>query len=74
MNILLHLVTNMSQDEREALAARCGTSWPYLRNIAYGQRQAGPKLAALLERETGGAITRRDLRPSDWQIIWPELQ
>lgn len=26
-----------------------------------------------LERALGGAVTRRDLRPADWQDIWPEL-
>lgn len=26
-----------------------------------------------IERVTGGAVTRRDLRPDDWWLIWPEL-
>lgn len=26
-----------------------------------------------IERATGGAVTRKDLRPDDWQSIWPEL-
>lgn len=26
-----------------------------------------------IERRTCGAVTRRDLRPNDWQQIWPEL-
>ena len=26
-----------------------------------------------IERATGGAVTRRDLRPDDWHLIWPEL-
>lgn len=26
-----------------------------------------------IERATNGAVTRRDLRPDDWQKIWPEL-
>jgi DNA-binding transcriptional regulator YdaS (Cro superfamily) len=25
-----------------------------------------------IETETGGAVTRKDLRPDDWQKIWPE--
>lgn len=60
--------------EREELAAACGTTAHYLRNVAYGYRSAGPRLAALLERETGGAVTRKDFFPDDWQTIWPELQ
>lgn len=26
-----------------------------------------------IEDATGGAVTRRDLRPDDWQQIWPEM-
>lgn len=26
-----------------------------------------------IERATSGAVTRRDLRPDDWHLIWPEL-
>lgn len=60
-------------EEREALARKCGTSANYLRNIAYGMRNASPKLAALIERETGGKVTRKDFYPDEWAIIWPEL-
>lgn len=28
---------------------------------------------AVVERVTRGAVTRQDLRPNDWQVIWPEL-
>lgn len=27
----------------------------------------------VIERLTQGVVTRRDLRPHDWQQIWPEL-
>ena len=26
-----------------------------------------------LELATGGAITRKEMRPDDWHLIWPEL-
>ncbi len=26
-----------------------------------------------IEIATSGAVTRRDLRPNDWHLIWPEL-
>lgn len=28
---------------------------------------------AAIEAYTEGAVTRRDMRPDDWQRIWPEL-
>lgn len=27
----------------------------------------------VIEAKTQGVVTRRDLRPDDWQVIWPEL-
>jgi DNA-binding transcriptional regulator YdaS (Cro superfamily) len=26
-----------------------------------------------IEQVTNGAVTRKDLRPDDWHLIWPEL-
>lgn len=26
-----------------------------------------------IELATGGAVTRKDLRPDDWHLMWPEL-
>ncbi|MEF8755966.1 MAG: helix-turn-helix domain-containing protein [Accumulibacter sp.] len=38
-----------------------------------GKRRFPAELCAAIERATGGAVTRRDLRPDDWARIWPEL-
>ncbi|WP_236596881.1 transcriptional regulator [Paraburkholderia hiiakae] len=59
--------------DRQRFAVRCGTTHAFLRNIVYGQRIAGEKLCVAIERESSGAVTRRDLRPADWHEIWPEL-
>lgn len=59
--------------ERMAFAQQCGTTWPFLRNIAYGYRLAGEKLCVAIEKATAGQVARRDLRPDDWHEIWPEL-
>jgi DNA-binding transcriptional regulator YdaS (Cro superfamily) len=31
------------------------------------------KHCAAIESATGSQVTRKDLRPNDWQQIWPEL-
>jgi len=31
-------------------------------------------LAATLERESKGLITRKDIFPQSWHLIWPEIQ
>lgn len=39
----------------------------------YADRQPSPESATAIERATGGAVKRWDLRPKDWHLIWPEL-
>jgi len=73
MEKLKTYLMSLSVPEREEFAQRCSTSWPFLRNVAYGYRTAGEKLCVSIEKESGSAITRRDLRPDDWADIWPEL-
>jgi len=38
-----------------------------------GKRSMPPEWYATLERMGGGVVTRKDLRPDDWHLIWPEL-
>lgn len=73
MDKLKALLTSMSLAQRKEFAARCRTTYAFLRNVMYGQRIAGEKLAVRIERESGHVVTRFDLRPGDWHEIWPEL-
>lgn len=73
MEKLKTFLFSLPMNERVAFADRCKTSWPFLRNVAYGYKTPGEKLCVAIERATGGAVTRRDLRPDDWREIWPEL-
>lgn len=40
----------------------------------YAGRQPSPEYALAIERATGGAVTRKDLRPDDYWRIWPDLE
>jgi len=51
---------------------KTGTTRAYLKQIAYGNKRASAEVAVAIERETGSA-TRKDLRPDDWHLVWPEL-
>lgn len=53
--------------------ARTGTTRGYLKQIAYGNKQASAEIAAAVERETNGIANRKELRPNDWHLVWPEL-
>lgn len=53
--------------------AQTGTSRAYLRLIAYGHKTASAEIAAKTEVASRGDVTRQQLRPDDWRVIWPEL-
>lgn len=57
------------------LAGRIGISTVYLQQLAAKRdgREPSPALAFSIERATKGAVTRRDLRPDDCHLIWPDL-
>jgi hypothetical protein len=72
MDLKTHL-TELSFEQRQALATACKTSLGHLKNVMYGLKPCSAELAALLERESGGAVRRWDTRPADWHLVWPEL-
>ena len=51
---------SMPIQQREIFAARCGTSYGHLRNVAYGKTCA-EELAVVVERESGGVVTVAEL-------------
>lgn len=55
------------------LASCIGAHAPDVSRWASGKRVVPEKSAVAIETATGGKVTRRDLRPADWQQIWPEL-
>jgi DNA-binding transcriptional regulator YdaS (Cro superfamily) len=59
--------------DRKVLADALRISAGHLNNIAYGQREVTPLLAARFDRVTNGLVPRRLSRPDDWREIWPEL-
>lgn len=55
------------------LAKALNISTSYLTQLAAGTSPRSPERCVEIEQATGGQVTRRDLRPDDWQRIWPEL-
>ena len=56
-----------------ALSKAIGISPAYAWQLKKGMRPLKPTHCVAIERATGGTVTRKDLRPNDWQDIWPEL-
>lgn len=77
MDLKTYLST-LPRGSRAEFASLVGVDRVYLSQLA--SRKVGPRLfvpsAALsvrIEKETRGQVTRPELRPHDWQEIWPEL-
>lgn len=70
MELKKYLVIHRGAARR--LAAMLGVSPSYLSQMTGGARPWRPSFCVQIEEATGGAVTRADLRPDDWQEIWPE--
>lgn len=57
-----------------ALAARLELPHSLVSQWADKVRPVPPRRCYLIELFTGGQVTRKDLRPHDWQTWWPELE
>lgn len=58
---------------QSALARLIDMSPSFMAQVVQRRRPLPIDRCAAIERVTGKAVTRRDLRPSDWWLIWPEL-
>ena len=56
-----------------ALARELGISAPAVSQWRKRGTPIRAEFCAAIERATGGAVTRKELRPDDWRLIWPEL-
>lgn len=63
----------LDAEAREKFARDCGTTAGHLVNVAYGYRKPSTELCVAIEQQSAGFVTRKDLRPDDWQKNWPEL-
>ena len=73
MEELRKYLNSLSAEEQSAFAKRCKTSVGYLRKAISQKELIREKTCTYLELESGGQVSRKSLRPDDWQSIWPEL-
>jgi DNA-binding transcriptional regulator YdaS (Cro superfamily) len=71
----MNLKTYIQQDKGNGtkLAQDLGINPSFLSQMASGNRAITAERASAIERATSGQVTRQELRPEDWQAIWPEL-
>ena len=56
-----------------ALARAIGVASPTVNQFVKKVRPVPEKVAVAIEAATLGAVSRQELRPDDWHLIWPEL-
>lgn len=67
---LIDYLNAIPVEARDSFAARCGTSFNYLRQVGYGNRPCPEKLAINLERESNRILVCEELCPeADWAFI-----
>ena len=72
----MHLKDYLLTEGRGAgssLSCALGVPASLISDWANEKRPIPVERCVAIERATNGAVTRRDLRPSDWRLIWPEL-
>ena len=72
----MHLTDYLKKESHGAatrLAADIGAYPADISAWASGTRPVPIKFAVLIEARTGGQVSRKDTRQTDWQAIWPEL-
>lgn len=74
MKTLNAFMSELSPEEKKQFAIKCGTTINYLRKVMSTGKPIGPELCAQIEVHSGGQVTRKSLRPSNWSKIWPELE
>ena len=56
------------------LAEKINVSTSFLSQMASGAASISPARCVEIEQATCGIVSRRDIRPDDWHLIWPELK
>lgn len=57
-----------------ALARAIGFAPSFVNQWVKGVRPVPPAACLAIERATNGKVKRQDLRPSDFWLIWPDLE
>lgn len=66
-------LSELDRGGKSKFADSIGISISYLSQLSSGLASISPARCTSIEKATDGKVTRRDLRPDDWQEIWPEL-
>lgn len=69
----MHLKEYTDKHTQIALAKSIGAAPSFVNQWVKDARPVPPIFCVAIESATNGQVTRQELRPDDWQAIWPEL-
>jgi hypothetical protein len=73
MDKLLAFIKTLDKPSREAFFCAIGTTEGYVRKVASTGKLLGPATCVAIEKYPGCPVQRKNLRPDDWPLYWPEL-
>ncbi len=75
MNAIMNLTewVNEKRGRSLQLARAVGVKPPVVSDWCTGKKPVPVERCVAIERATAGAVSRKDLKPTNWQDIWPEL-
>lgn len=73
MDELRTFLNSLTLPEQREFAESCVTTIGYLRKALSKNHELGAALSVLIEKNSKGKVSRKNLHPCDWPSIWPEL-
>ena len=67
-------LNSLSPQAQEEFCSRVGTTIGYLRKALSKRQRIGPEIAVAIEQQSHKSVTRQELLPTSWHLIWPELR
>lgn len=69
----MNLKTYTERHSQVALAKLIGEAPSFVNQWVKGKRPVPAMSCVAIEKATSGEVTRAELRPNDYHLIWPEL-
>ncbi|MEY0017261.1 transcriptional regulator [Providencia rettgeri] len=66
-------ILSLERGEVKKLAQQLGVSSSYLSQMSSGRVPVPIARCIDIENATSGLVTRKELRPLDWNKIWPDI-
>lgn len=66
-------LNQLERGGKAAFARKIGAHTSDLSDWIAGERPIPARYCAAIEQASHGEVTRKDCRPNDWEVYWPEL-